>query len=470
MSPVNLKRLVSQKEVLNVIHALTIGINAPIGIQSADGQLLMGELSDNQQSHYPLEAAGEIIGWVWGHETAAVLAELLSYLAERELEKKALAKEVLDKYREFSLFYNFSQKLTTCLEVEEIGQLIIAEMRRIISATNISVMLLNSSNKLEVIAAFGHQSDTKMSLGPGVGIAGSVLQSGVAEIVNDVANDPRFVAGALPISSLICAPLKIQEEAIGVINISSEQLSQYNAQDLKVVTSISMLAAAAIENVLLHKNRLQEERIKSQLERYIPPQLVNAIIAAKEGDISLSPGKKNIAILFSDIRSFTVKCEELPPEIIVGYLNEYFTQMVEVIFRHQGTVNKFVGDMIVAMFGAPAKLLDNEKQAIAAAIGMQLRLQSISVPWIRDNFLTGIGISSGEVVVGNIGSPQHLDYTAIGDEVNLASRLQGIAQGGQILVSRPVYEATQGLFSFRECGRVTVKGKRQSVDVFEVIY
>ncbi len=94
------------------------------------------------------------------------------------------------------------------------------------------------------------------------------------------------------------------------------------------------------------------------------------------------------------------------------YLNEYFTQMVSVIFSHQGTVNKFVGDMIVAMFGAPYPLVEQEKRAIAAAIDMQRRIATIAVPWIRDNFATGIGISAGEIVVDNIGSSQHLDYTA----------------------------------------------------------
>ena len=175
-------------------------------------------------------------------------------------------------------------------------------------------------------------------------------------------------------------------------------------------------------------------------------------------------------MLFSDIRNFTTKCEELEPEQLVAYLNEYFTQMVDVIFNHNGTVNKFVGDMIVAMFGAPSEISDREYCAIAAAINMQQRIKNLPIAWIRDNFITGIGISSGEVIVGNIGSPQHMDYTAIGDEMNIASRLQGMAKGGQILVTRSVYEATQASFQFREFGTLPVKGKKNLVEVFEVIY
>lgn len=144
--------------------------------------------------------------------------------------------------------------------------------------------------------------------------------------------------------------------------------------------------------------------------------------------------------------------------------------MVDVIFTHEGTVNKFVGDMIVSMFGAPNKLVDSERKAIETAIAMQQRLRNFPGDWIRENFITGIGISSGEVIVGNIGSPQHMDYTAIGDQVNVASRLQSIAQGGQILVSRSIYDLTQELFDFKEVGFVKVKGKKTKVEIFEVIY
>ncbi len=470
MSQISLKRLVSQKEALYLIHSLVSIINTQITIQTVDGKLLMGD-ANQSQSQYPVEVGGEVIGWVLGEPKVAAIASLLTYLANQELEKKNLAKEVLDKYRELNLFYALSEKLTACLDVQEIAKLIIFEARKLIQATNVSVMLLDpQTQKLEILVADGIESENKVVLTPGYGIGGSVILNNTAEIVNNVWNDPRFVPGENPIASLICAPLKTQDGCIGLINISSEDVVNYKAQDLKFATSLASIAAAAIENAMLHKNKLKEERIKSQLERYIPPQLVNAIITAKEGDISLAPTKRSIAILFSDIRSFTTKCEELPPEMIVGYLNEYFTHMVDVIFSYDGTVNKFVGDMIVAMFGAPAKLIDNEKQAIAAAIGMQMRLRNIPTNWIKENFLTGIGISSGEVVIGNIGSPQHLDYTAIGDEVNLASRLQGIAKGGQILVSSSVYEVTRDFFTYREVGNVTVKGKRKSVDVFEVIY
>jgi class 3 adenylate cyclase len=126
--------------------------------------------------------------------------------------------------------------------------------------------------------------------------------------------------------------------------------------------------------------------------------------------------------------------------------------------------------MIVALFGAPSRVIASERKAIESAIAMQQYVRSSSTPWIRENFHTGIGISSGKAVVGNIGSPQHMDYTAIGDEVNVASRLQSLAKGGEILVSRSIYEATKDLFVFKEIGCIQVKGKKKSVEAFEVLY
>jgi class 3 adenylate cyclase len=261
----------------------------------------------------------------------------------------------------------------------------------------------------------------------------------------------------------------VKGKVLGVIILNHELSIAYTAADLKLLMAIASQASAAIDNTLLHEHKLLEERIKANLGRYVASEVVNAIFDS-QGETSLAPVKKHVTILFSDIRNFTTQCELLAPEQVVEYLNEYFTAMVEEIFRYGGTVNKFVGDMIVAIFGAPYPLENNEQKAIETAIAMQKCLKLMPIAWIRDNFHTGIGISSGEVVVGNVGSPQHMDYTAIGDEVNIASRLQALAKGGQILVSRNIYELNQDKFQFRTIGSVSVKGKQKAVEVFEVIY
>lgn len=466
---ISLRKLID-KEVSSILNDIIDAIGTPISIHDAGGSFLIGYDTADEADRYPVELSGNVIGWVRGGKKANPVATLLSYLASKEFEKKAIARETLDRYKEINILYNISERISASLDLKEVARLVIDEASRSIEGNSASVMLLNEeTGTLEIVSALSKEYDEDNTVIRYEDIARTVLRNGRAVIVNDISNDPRYAKGADNSTSLICVPLKTKDRVIGVINISSGDQTDYAAADLKLLSTLASHAASAIENAVLHEKRIKEERIKSNLERYVASQVVKAIMDAK-GDISLKSEKRNIAILFSDIRNFTSTCESLAPEEIVGYLNEYFTHMVEVIFSHEGTVNKFVGDMIVALFGAPSRLADNERQAIEAAIEMQERIRSIPNTWIKNNFDTGIGINSGEVVVGNIGSPRHMDYTAIGDEVNVASRLQSIAKGGQILVSRSVYDVTYNTFRFRGFGRVKVKGKKRPVEVFEVIY
>ncbi len=487
MLSVSLKKILLKGEVLSLLRGLVKTITSPVVIQDREGDVLVADLGmevinagnvsadeaflDKNEKRIPIAIGDEVLGWVTGTEMVEQVAEFLNYSVNREFERKTLAADALDKYREISLLYTIASKMSNCLDVQEIGTLVIEEASRLIRSTSASVMVHNEQNDcLEIISARG-TSETMRSLkfSTNEGIAGHVFMTGKPELVNDATQDPRYAINENESYALICVPILTKDKTIGVVNISNSERTNYTSQDLKLFTALVTQASGAIENAILHKNKLQEERIKNNLERYLSPQVAHAVISAK-GEVSLTTSKRKIAMLFSDIRNFTTKCEELEPEQLVAYLNEYFTQMVDVIFSHQGTVNKFVGDMIVAMFGAPSDILEREHCAIAAAINMQKRIKSLPIDWIRDNFITGIGISSGDVIVGNIGSPQHMDYTAIGDEMNIASRLQGLAQGGQILVTRSVYEATQDSFQFKEFGTLPVKGKKKLVEIFEVIY
>ncbi len=488
-SSINLKKILLKGKVLSLLRGLVTNLTSPLIIQDHQGEVLVADLGMNLKSSeiddrnedldldvneikkLPILIGDEVLGWVIGTARVEEVTNFLSYVVNRELERKMLATEALDKYREISLLYTIAGKLSNCLDVAEISTLVIEEASRLIRSTSASVMLYNPQhNYLEIVAANGTANQKRnLKFSPDDGIAGHVFVTGKPELVNDVAEDPRYILNEDYCHALICVPILTKDSVLGVANISNSKPIGYTSQDLKLFTAIVTQASSAIENAMLHEHKLREEKIKNNLERYLSPQVAQAVISST-GAVSLTTSKRKIAMLFSDIRNFTTKCEELEPEQLVAYLNEYFTQMVDVIFNHNGTVNKFVGDMIVAMFGAPSEINDREYWAIAAAIVMQQRIKNLPIAWIRDNFITGIGISSGEVIVGNIGSPQHMDYTAIGDEMNIAARLQGMAKGGQILVTRSVYEATQACFQFREFGTLPVKGKKNLVEVFEVIY
>lgn len=268
---------------------------------------------------------------------------------------------------------------------------------------------------------------------------------------------------------MMCVPLKTSNKTMGVISVSTKYKHYYTSGDLKLFTSLGLETAVALQNTFLQKNKIKEELIKNNLSRFVSPQVLQSILDTKD-EISLSSEKRKVSLLFSDIRNFTGFCEILKPEEVVSYLNEFFSEMVNIIFSHNGTIDKFVGDAIFALFGAPKPVEFSEKKSLESAIEMQIALKRMENQWIRSNFTMGIGINVGDVVVGNIGSMKHMDYTAIGDEVNVAARLQSIAEPNQILVSKSIYESTKNDFKFKYLGNVHVKGKKNEIEIYEVLY
>ncbi len=223
------------------------------------------------------------------------------------------------------------------------------------------------------------------------------------------------------------------------------------------------LAAAVNEMAAGLKER---DRVKTTFAHYVSQQVMDSIL--KSGaDVKLSGDRKRITVLFCDIRGFSTISEKLPPEKVVTLLNDYFEAMVEVIFRHNGTLDKFIGDGIMVIFGAPEDDVYQEEHALRAALEMQRELGKLAEKWAPQGIgiRIGIGINSGPAIVGNIGSSRRMDYTAIGDTVNLASRLESATKelGVGIVISEYTYNALRGSFRFREMGSVHVRGRTEPV-------
>jgi transcriptional regulator with GAF, ATPase, and Fis domain len=266
MARISLKRLIGRKkEAASIINHLVSAMDTSIGVKDADEQLLLGVDYENPTGKYPVELEGETLGWVIGGKQAAAVASLLTYLASKEAEKKTLAIEVLDRYRELNLIYDISEKLASSLELKAVAKLAIDEAKRLITASGGSVMLHDEqTGALETLLALGQAYKPKTSLRPGEGIVGSVALTGKGEIVNDVWADARFIKGDHQVNSLVCAPLKAKQRVIGVIIISSEEPITYTAADLKLLNTIASQAAPAIENALFYEKNLKEAREREE--------------------------------------------------------------------------------------------------------------------------------------------------------------------------------------------------------------
>jgi adenylate cyclase len=247
----------------------------------------------------------------------------------------------------------------------------------------------------------------------------------------------------------------------------------FTRDDLEFLTAIASQTAVAVESARAHERLAREEVARANYSRFMPEYVVRQMLEHPES-FKLGGANQRVTVLFADVRGFTSISEHAPPERVVQILNLYFSAMTEIIFAHGGTLDKYIGDGLMALFGAPAATPQDASNALAAAVAMQRRMEVLNgelratgLPEIS----VGIGLHTGEATVGYIGSERRSEYTAIGDTVNLAARLESRAQGGQILSSRAVIEAAaDNRFNLRELPPMSVKNRVQPVSICEVAW
>jgi len=214
-----------------------------------------------------------------------------------------------------------------------------------------------------------------------------------------------------------------------------------------------------------------KEKIKDSFGRYVAPEIVDMILANPSGHW-MKASLKEATVLFTDIRGFTALSEDKAPEDIVDMLNKHFTQITDIIIRHGGHIDKFVGDAAMAIFGITKKDPDHAKDAVKAALEIMDLIETLANKNTAPALRIGIGINTGEMVSGNLGSKKKMEYTVIGDNVNIASRLTSLAGPGEILISRGTYDMLNksGNFKFKEKGLIPIKGRKIKIQVFKLIF
>ncbi|MBD2516542.1 GAF domain-containing sensor histidine kinase [Nostoc sp. FACHB-973] len=256
MSAVSLRKILNKQELASLLQDLVYQLNIAIDVELVDGTKLISIGEQISENRYPIEASGEIIGWVVGKEQATLVASLLSCLAKQEAEKKILAKELLERYQEIDLFEDISTQLTTSLDRRQIAQLVLQEMSQLIESSAGMILLLSpDGSEFETIAEFGVFCGQNRPE-PGRGIIGSIVQSRRAELINDVQADSRFW-GENNVNALICVPLRTKERVIGAIAIGTSKTYSYSTEHLKLVSIFASQTAIAIEKALLYEQSTQ---------------------------------------------------------------------------------------------------------------------------------------------------------------------------------------------------------------------
>jgi adenylate cyclase len=296
----------------------------------------------------------------------------------------------------------------------------------------------------------------------------------------DVLEDPKYreVSRACAkdfetLNASLIVPLVFQDKVIGSLNLGEKKSGKaYSREDIDLLRTLANQGAVAIQNAKLVDQMKSEEVVRANLARYLSPQIVDQVIK-KNVEVNLGGDRKVVTVLFSDIRNFTRISESLPPDKLVQLLNEYFTEMAKIIFENQGSLDKYIGDAIVAVFGSLIPLENSGQTAVQAAIQMMQEMSSLNERWKNQygfRMDIGIGINTGEVFLGNIGSPERMEFTVIGDTVNIASRFSDVAKAGQILITKETLSNSGPEIKYTELPPVEVKGKTGKLEVFEIIY
>jgi len=292
-----------------------------------------------------------------------------------------------------------------------------------------------------------------------------------------VGNRPDFdkiIIDPRKISSYTHYPLYSHCGVAGTIhagNFINNYFSEHICQNISIFAGG---AGGILENAMLMKNISEmESNIRSVFSKFVPAEIIDDLVGKGTSANPLAGEKRSVAVLFCDIRSFTEISEHNSPEEVVSFLNRYFETMTTAIISHGGTVDKFIGDAILAIFGAPKSYENNAERAVNAAFDMLRSLSSVETGGLvmpKGGLDMGIGIHEGDVIVGNIGSRERFDYTVIGDTVNLASRLEGLTKPykSHIIVSESVKEKLKGRITFREIDRVRVKGKEIPTTIYKM--
>ena len=376
------------------------------------------------------------------------------------------------------VLYEAGKALNSKLALEHICEQVVSLACLIEGVERGFVMLFDEHGEIVRQSEVRYRDPSSSGSRPQIILSKSVLEMVRKEkqpiLIDDVSEDERFSGSeSLKISGLrsaMCAPLVGKDRLFGILYVDNlERASAFTQEELNVFALVAAQAGAAIDNAAAHEKIAQQAMQRTALERFLAPEVVEMVVA--NPDIRLGGINQEVTVMFADIRGFTAMSEKMEPGRVVEILNEYFTRVTDVIFDNGGTLDKYMGDAVMAVFGAPISKGNDAANAVNSAVQIQrllieLNRDAAARKW--PDLRVGIGINTGTAIAGNIGSPRRLDYTVVGDAVNTAQRLMTNADGGQVLISESTAKKLGKNFDLERLPELKVKGRNEAVPVFRV--
>ncbi|MCU1279028.1 MAG: adenylate/guanylate cyclase with sensor and domain protein [bacterium] len=434
--------------------------------------LMFVEHTETEESLNRVTIAPSSLESIVRHKVDAAQANRADFLPEKQMfDVEHLRRD----YEKLRIAHELGRAIVGVLDLEELLPRILDKAFDLLPADRGVILLYDQDGKLtpRYVKHKTGRDDDQIVISKS--IIAEVEQQKKAVLSSDATMDSRF-SGAHSIimqgiRSTMCVPLLHGDELLGIMHMDSQiATNAFTEKDLQLFTGIAAQAAVAIQNARLAKKIETETKTRAQFQRLLSPNLVEQLVAGK---LHLEKGGelREVTILISDIRGFTSMSEKKEPAEIVQMLNEYFEVMVDILFRAQGTLDKYVGDEIMALFGAPVDMPDAPLNAVRCAVDMQKALREFNRTRIAEGqeaIRIGIGINTGRVITGAIGSSRTLQYTAIGDAVNTASRLCSIAKQGEIILSESTMRRVAAHVDSVTMAPVRLKGKENEPQVYTV--
>jgi len=411
-------------------------------------------------------------GLTESHIRGRIQANTGDFMPERQI---ADEKNLRRDYERLRIGHELARAVGSELDLDKLLPKILDKAFELVGADRGVILLMDDHGELSprFVKTRSGKSDPNIVLSKTV--MAEVTTNRAAVLSSDATMDARF-SGAHSIimqgiRSTMTLPLLHAGDLLGIMHLDSLFTSNaFTEKDLQICTGMAAQAAISIQNARLATRIEKEAQTRAQISRLIPPSVVEQVL---KGELTIEKGGRQteVTMLFSDIRGFTTMSDGRPPQEIVNTLNEYFEVMVDILFKYSGTLDKFVGDEIIGLFGAPIAIDDAPYKAVSCALAMLQALEEFNRTRAAENqapIRIGVGINTGNVITGSIGSTRALQYTAIGDAMNVASRLVNVAASGEVIVSEHTYRHVAGRVEATALPPVKVKGKAEELKVFRV--
>ena len=407
--------------------------------------------------------------------------ERTQVLAASQIETLRPANEIQDaevlrrRYERVRTAFEAVGQLIDITDIATLCQQILEVAFRLLNAETGAVLLFDNNEDLVPWATRATAPGDDPTILISRTIVDQVIRDKSAVLASDALTDSRWSSSESVVlsgvRSLMCVPLLSAENVYGLLHVGNASMVAAFAQsDLELITGIGSGAGVALSNAFMAHQLAEEARTRESLGRFLSPVLVEQVLQHRI-DLKRGGEEREVTVMFADIRGFTSLTERSKAQDVVSLLNEYFDQMVEVVFEHCGVLDKYIGDALMAVWGTPMSHRQDARRAVTAAREMQEVVVSLNATRAErgvEPIAIGIGLASGVCVSGAIGARRRMEYTVIGDAVNLASRLAGIAKPGEVLCDEPTFRRAGAPAGSRELPPAQVKGKHKPVAVYQV--